>query len=173
MELELQAKLGAWQLDGGLSYVDSELGSLTFVNSRQLPGPQLGPQCATGQTTGCFNYLPFLVTNSGGANLYSPELTYNLGIEYQANLANGAVLTPRLNYGYVDEQFINLLYNPATDLLAARGLLSAQLTYRRESWDVQLYGTNLADKEYVAGQLNNSEFYGAPREFGLRANFRF
>jgi iron complex outermembrane receptor protein len=60
-----------------------------------------------------------------------------------------------------------------TDRLASRGLLSGQLTYKRESWSLQLYGTNLSDEEYVAGQLGNSEFYGAPREYGLRANFSF
>jgi iron complex outermembrane receptor protein len=173
-EFELQAQLGRLRLDSGLSYVDSKLGSLTFVNTRLLPGPQLGPQCAVGQVPpGCFNYQPFLRTNAGGVNLYSPQLTYNVGAEIQVPLASGGSLTPRLNYGFVDSQYLNLLYSNVTDRLASRGLLSGQLTYKRENWNLQLYGTNLSDEEYVSGQLGNSEFYGAPREYGLRANFSF
>lgn len=172
-ELELQAQLGQVRIDGGLAYVDSELGSLTFVNTRLLPGPQLGPQCASGQTTGCFNYTPFLQTNTGGVNLYSPKWTYNVGVEYRIPLGNDSTLTPRLNYAYVDSQYVNLLYNNVTDLLASRGLLSALITYAREKWDVQLYGTNLSDEEYVAGQLGNNEFYGAPRQYGVRGSVRF
>jgi iron complex outermembrane recepter protein len=172
-EVELQAQLGRWRLDGGLSYVDSKLGALTFVNNRLLPGTGLGPQCATGQTLGCFNYTPFLRTNSGGVNLYSPKLTYNLGAEYSFALAGGATLTPRLNYAYVSDQYINLLYDPTTDLLASRSLVSAQLSYVRGHSNLQLYVTNLADKDYSSGQLNNSEFYGAPRQIGARFEYRF
>ncbi len=28
-------------------------------------------------------------------------------------------------------------------------------------------------REYVTGQFNNNEFYGPPREYGLRASYRF
>ena len=104
--------------------------------------------------------------------LYSPEITYNAGTEYRFAIGT-ATLRPRINYAYIGEQFTNLLYSPVTDRLAPRGLWSAQLTYERESWSLEAYGTNLADKEYVSGQFVSAEMYGAPREYGLRATFQF
>ena len=172
-ELELQAIFGGWRFDGGLAYVDSKLGSMTFVNTRLSGTTGLLPQCATGQTTNCTDYTPWLVTNSGGVNLYSPKVTFNAGLEYRLGLSNGATLTPRINYGYVSSQYVNLLYNPVTDRLAARGLASALLTYKRNALNLQLYATNLTNKKYVAGQLNTSEFYGAPRETGVRLAYDF
>jgi outer membrane receptor protein involved in Fe transport len=41
---------------------------------------------------------------------------------------------------------------------------------------VQGYGTNLTDKLYRAGQgLNNADnyFYGAPRQYGVRLQYKF
>lgn len=172
-ELELQAQFGGWRFDGGLAYVDSEMDSLTFVNTRLSGTTGLLPQCAVGQTTGCTDYTPWLVTNNGGVNLYSPKLTYNAGLEYSFDLSNGATLTPRLNYGYVSAQYVNLLYNPVTDRLAPRGLVSALVTYEYDKWNFQAYGTNLTDKDYVSGQLNTSEFYGSPRELGVRMTYSF
>jgi iron complex outermembrane receptor protein len=45
----------------------------------------------------------------------------------------------------------------------------------RGPWRVEAYGTNLSDEEYVSGQASASrnEFYGPPREVGLRAAFNF
>ena len=82
-------------------------------------------------------------------------------------------LRPRINYAYIDAQFTNLLFSPMTDRLPEHGLLSAQLTYSLDDWSVEAYGTNLADKEYLSGQFGNNEFYGAPREYGVRASLRF
>ncbi len=52
-------------------------------------------------------------------------------------------------------------------------MLTALLTLRRANWHVEAYGTNLANKRYVSGQYGLNEFYGAPREFGVRAGLRF
>jgi len=37
----------------------------------------------------------------------------------------------------------------------------------------EVYGTNLADREYVSGQMGSNEFYGPPREYGMRVRFNF
>jgi len=61
-----------------------------------------------------------------------------------------------------------------TDLLPARGLLSALLTLRLPSNTVvELFGSNLTDREYASGQMGDNEFYGPPREYGLRVRFDF
>jgi len=101
-------------------------------------------------------------------------LTFNLGAEYEFALANGWSLTPRVNYGYVGKQYTYLAYSDVTDLLPARGLFSALLTLRLPSETVvELYGSNLTDREYVSGQQGDNEFYGPPREYGLRVRFNF
>jgi iron complex outermembrane receptor protein len=154
------------------------LSSLTFVNARRLPTNlgTLGPQCAAGLPSNpptCFDYSPYLQTNSGGPNLFSPKWTYNAGGEYSLAIGN-ATLTPRVNYAYVGPVFTTLFYSPITDRLAGRGLLSALVTFRRDSWTVEAYGTNLTDKEYVTGQSGgNNEFYGPPREYGVRVGVDF
>jgi iron complex outermembrane receptor protein len=41
------------------------------------------------------------------------------------------------------------------------------------NWYVEGYGTNLTDKTYVSGQFSNNEFFGAPRQYGVRIGSRF
>lgn len=178
IEASLQSQFGGFEVDGGLSYVHSHLPSPgPFVNTHLLPAGASGPQCAEGQTTGCFDYSPYLVENSGGPNLYSPEWTFNLGVEYKAFLGSNVILTPRLNYAYVTSQFVSLTYSEVTDYLPAHGLLSALLTLDLyKNWNVEAYGTNLTDKVYRTGQgLNNGNyyFYGAPRQYGVRVGYKF
>ena len=101
------------------------------------------------------------------ANLYSPEWTYNIGLEYREYLTNRVTVTPRINYGYIGERYDYLAYRP-NDLIEFRGLLSALLTVEFGDWKIEGYATNLTDKEYVVGRSRNNEFYGAPREYGAR-----
>jgi iron complex outermembrane receptor protein len=174
-EGQIQARFGGLGIDGGFGYLDTELSSLTYVNTRDLPPGQLGPQCPAGVPANpptCFDYGPYVVTAGGGPNLYSPEWTYNIGVQYSAELSDRITVTPRLNYGYVGSRYTDLLYT-SLDLLQSRGLLSALVTLEVDDWKVEGYATNLADKEYVAGRSGNNEFYGAPREYGLRVGMVF
>lgn len=176
-EAQLQTAYGGFKFDAGVAYVDSKLSSLTFVNTRQLPvgiGP-LGPQCASGVSSNpptCFDYTPFMQTTQDGPNLFSPKWTYNAGVEYAIPVGEHT-LTPRVNYAYVGPVFTQLFYSPVTDRLEGRSLLSALLTFEAQSWSVQAYGTNLTDKEYVTGQNGGNQFFGAPREYGLRIRKEF
>lgn len=175
IEGQIQARFGGFGIDGGFGYLDSKISSLTFVNTRELPPGQLGPQCAEGVPSSpptCFDYDPYVITTPGGPNLYSPEWTYNIGIEYRGYLTDRITVTPRINYGYVGERFDYLAYRP-NDLIESRGLLSAVLTLEIDDWKVEGYATNLTDKEYVVGRSGNNEFYGAPREYGVRVGVRF
>lgn len=181
VEGNLQGRFGGLRIDGSVSYVDSELSATTFVNNRafgtSFPGLTL-PQCAPGvaQTTPpttCVNYTPFLTTTDGGPNLFSPKWSFNAGIEYEFDLGNEMTLTPRLNYAYLSEQFVNILYDPVLDKLPSRGLLSARLSLHYRSYLVEGYVTNLTKEVYTVGQTGNNEFFGAPREFGLRVRASF
>ncbi len=178
-EATLQAQVGGFSLDAGLAYVHSRLPAAgSIVNTHLMPPGSVGnagPQCAVGQTVNCFDYTPFLVSNSGGPNLYSPEWTYNLGVDYRWVLSDQLTMTPRLNYSYVGSQFVSTTYSPITDKLPARGLLSALVTFKIGThWNAELYGTNLTDKVYPAGVISDNNFtYGAPRQYGARFGFDF
>jgi iron complex outermembrane recepter protein len=181
IEASLQARVAQWGADAGLAYVHSKLPSpQSFVNSHLLPASASNlPQCALGapSSASCFDYTPYLTTTSSGPNLYSPQWTYNAGLQYEFKLPRGADLTPRLNYAYIGGQFTSLTYSRVTDYLPAHGLLAASLTWRApENWTVEAYGDNLTNKVYRAGEgLDNGNyyFYGAPREYGIRAGYHF
>jgi len=177
LEASLEAQLSGWLLDLSASYVDSELSpTQPIVNTRILPADADDlPQCgAVGVADDlCFDYTPFLADVEGGPNLLAPKSSFTAGAEYPINLANGALLTPRINYAWVGDQWTNFLYDPTTDLLESRGLLSAMITYEKDNWMVRAWGKNLADEVYISGQSGVREFYGSPRTLGLTVNYNF
>ncbi len=176
IEAQMQAQIGLWGLDAGMALIDSKLSRVEFVNQRALPPGTNLPQCATGVTPGtppvCFDYSPYLTSATGRQMLYSPNSTFNAGVDYTFDFG-ASTLRPRLNYAYIGKQYTNLLYSPVTDVLASRGILSAQLTWMQDDWRVEAFGTNLGNKRYVSGQFGNNEFYGSPREYGLRVARQF
>jgi len=173
IEAQIQGKFGGFAFDGGVAYVDSNLAALTFVNTRNLPSGTSGPQCGATPTPGCFDYTPYTQTTTGGPNLYAPKWTYNFGAEYTLDLPSDFSITPRVNYAYVGPQYTYIAYSRVSDLIRGRGIWSALVTLRKENWRVEGYGNNLANKRYVNGQFGNNEFYGAPREFGVRVGVTF
>lgn len=176
LEAQIQGRFGGFGFDAGLAYIHSRLASVTFVNTRNLPSGTLGPQCPVGTPSSpplCFDYGPFTQTTGGRPNLYAPKWTYSVGADYRFELGGGATLTPRVNYAYVGPQYTYLGYSPISDHMEGRGLLSALLTFRTGNWKIEAYGTNLTDKDYVSGQFGSNEFYGAPREYGLRVGLTF
>ncbi|WP_432788099.1 TonB-dependent receptor [Novosphingobium rhizosphaerae] len=178
IEAQLQAKFGGFSADASLAYVNSKLPAFQTVNPLLLPPGsvgQLGPQCPAGTPNGptCFNYGPFTRTAGNGPNLLSPEWTYNLGAQYEFQLGGGVTFTPRVNYAYQGSQFTRFFYNPVTDKLQSRGLLSARAVLDFGHWELEAYGRNLTNEEYVSGQTGSNEFYGAPREYGVRVRVEF
>lgn len=178
VEGQLEGRFGAFGVDAAFAYVDSDLDGFTFVNERVLPPGNLGPQCPGGVPSSpplCFNYGPFITTTEGGPNLYSPEWTYNLGAEYELRLGDEMTLTPRVNYSYVGARYSYIAYSPISDRIGDYGLVSALLILRMGDWRVTAYGTNLTDRDYVSGHASASrnEFYGAPREYGVRVGWTF
>jgi len=178
-EGQVQLQWAGWGADAGFTFVDSKLGSPgPFVNTRLLPpsNGNLGPQCPAGVPSGptCFDYTPYEQDASSGPNLFSPRWTFNAGVDYTFNLADQWSLKPRLNYSYVGSQWASLAYSPQTDYLPSYGLVSANLRLDApHNWYVEAYGTNLANKTYVSGQFGNNEFFGAPRQYGVRLGASF
>lgn len=173
-ELQVQGRVSAWSFDAAASYVHSSLGNAQAIDLRTLPNGAngLGPQCAVGQTANCFDYTPYFQDIAGSQNPYSPKFSANVGAQYALQLPRG-ILTPRLDFSYIGRQFTTVFNNPALDLLEPRHLLNAQLTYQVNAWQIAIFGTNLTNQTYVAGQQGNNEFLGAPRQYGVRAGASF
>lgn len=178
-EAQIQAHVAGFSVDGGAAYVDSSLSGTQFVDIRSValafPGVSNAPQCPAGQASApptCLDYAPFTATTAGGPNLFSPKWTWNIGAQYALPLGT-ATLTPRVNYGYIGSQWTYIAYNPTRDRIEGRGLLSASVRVALERFSFEVFGTNLTDKAYVSGQSGTNEFYGAPRQYGVRMHVDF
>lgn len=174
-EASAQFKAGGLSIDGNLSYVHSSVSVGTLLNSLAYQSAGLNPtglQCATGQTTGCFNYTPYYQSASGGPSPYSPTWTGNIGAGYDLDLGNRLTLTPRVDFSYMSAQWTTVFQN-AAEQLQARKLINANITLKRDRWKIVGYGTNLTKQYYITGQTGFQNFYGAPREFGVRINTTF
>ncbi len=175
LEAQIQAVFGGLSFDANIGYNDSSMGSLTFINTRKLPQGSLGPQCPAGAPSNppnCYDYTVAVETSPGGDALFAPELTYNFGVQYEF-VMDDIYITPRLNYAYTDKQFTYFAYQPESDVIDSYSLVSASVRVTNDVWHAELYGTNLTDEEYVAGQFDYNEFYGAPREYGIRVGYNF
>ncbi|EQD67022.1 TonB-dependent receptor, partial [mine drainage metagenome] len=97
-EAELRGRFGGLTLDMGAGYVNSRLGAISLVDTESLPPgvtAQALPQCASvSVTVGCFNYNPYVVSLDGDQNPYSPEWTFNAGLQYAMSVGNSGILTP-------------------------------------------------------------------------------
>lgn len=179
VESELHGQFGGLNVDAGGAYVNSRLGAITLVNTELLPPGAMGPQC-TGAALPptCTYYNQYTVSLSGDQNPFSPEWTFNAGLQYAIPAGPESMLTPRINYSYVGSQWTTLFERYPTDHMPGFGLWSATVTYGWKEWSIQAYGLNLANRLYVAGQFApgtnpDNEFFGNPRQFGLRVSRSF
>ena len=181
LEAQVQASLGGFEFSAGAAYTDSSLASTEYVDTRDFafanPGVSNLPQCAPGQAPGtpaqCVDYQPFIRTNNGGPSLYSPEFTFNASAAYTI-YAGDIEITPRVSFSHIGSQYTYIGYNPVRDLIPAYDLLHANLAFDFDRFGLELFATNLLDEEYVSGQGGeNQEYYGAPREYGVRARVTF
>jgi iron complex outermembrane receptor protein len=125
----------------------------------------------------------------------APDLTWNVGLQHVADLANGGSFTSRVDYAYTDQFWRSLAFLrvdqygvknggpiPANfDEAGDWGTVNARFTYAPADgqYAVSFFGTNLTD-EYM---LNSGFFHGIwgydfatvgrPREVGVSLNFRF
>jgi iron complex outermembrane receptor protein len=115
--------------------------------------------------------------NQDGQNLIrTPEVKYNLDLDYYITLGSGAEISANLNYRFTDEQRGELepwAVQPEFNLLDAR----VTWTNSDDTFDVSLWGRNLTDEKYIshiyAIASSIVAVYGDPRTFGLSASYRF
>ena len=111
----------------------------------------------------------------------APEWNASLGMQYTWDVSDNAILSIRGDWTYQSKTYQDILN---TESIAAEGysLFNARLVYENfeGGWELAIFGTNLADKEYVVtGYQTLSSFgttnlvYGRPREWGLSLKKRF
>lgn len=115
--------------------------------------------------------------NQDGQDLIrSPEVKYNLDLDYFIPLDSGSEISANLNYRFTDDQRGELepwAIQPKFDLLDARITWSNS----EDTLDISLWGRNLTDKAYISHLYATASsivaLYGDPRTFGLSVNYRF
>lgn len=182
IEAQVQARVGGFDLSAGAAYTDSSLAGTDFVDTRSFalafPGVTNIPQCQNGQTQEpappytCVNYQPFIRSTDGGPSLYSPKFTFNASAAYTF-FAGDLEITPQVSYSHSSDRFAYIAYDPVRDRLPAYDLLNANLKLTFDRYSLEAFGTNLLNEEYASGQFGDNEFYGAPREYGVRARMEF
>lgn len=169
-EFEVFGKVRDLGLSFGLSYLDATFNEAGYlVNS----DPTLPATAAALQLVPAGRTAPF-----------APKWTTNASVHYDIHLGD-KLLTPRLSYSYVDDQYATPFPNGPTpaqrnSLVPSHGLLDARLSYQHtESLSGELFVTNLTDETYIASQMqtntafNGGYIYGAPRVFGARLKYSF
>jgi len=113
---------------------------------------------------------------------FANEVMASLGIQYEADLGNLGTLTPRLDVAYQSEFYTQPVNNDAYNLVPARTLANARLTYEtaNKNWAVTASVTNVFDKYYALSRTENianfgvaQSILGRPREWMLSIARRF
>lgn len=181
IEGSIRAVFGAFGLNGSFGYTDSKLGDITTIDTRALPitanggiWPGDSSKGCVGALPQCFDYSPYFITLSGAENLFAPKLTYTVSMDYAFQLSGGGTLTPRLSLNHSDSAYESVLQQ-STDRYYetdARDLVNLSVTWSKNNWDIQAFGTNVTNELYIEG-AGSSVMYGEPRVVGIRARMDF
>jgi len=114
---------------------------------------------------------------------FSPENTFNVGFQFDTNLADGASITTRVDHGWIDN-FETFRDNRFQKMSKAAnngyGLTNARVIYTPADgrWDAALHITNASNAFYRLGGFSASfagldqGVVGRPREVGLTLTMR-
>ena len=159
-EASAQAVFGDFTGDGNIGIGNSSLGKI-YSEDPRLP---TGGTCnlSSGPATSTCRDL------SGNEQTYAPNLTYNLGAQYDFRISDNDTVTPRVNFAHVSHQWATLFENVAAgDYLAPRNILGASVAWTHGTFTATLYGYNLTDEHYITTALPPIRIAGAPRQFGF------
>ena len=194
VEFELNSRFGNLGFNFGLGYVSSDLGSLKTVDVRFLD-PILNiaqnnyvPNCDPGEVPiddafgpgrpSCFDYLnsPAAISLSGSDNLYSPELEWNLSLDYTFQTESGAAIRPRIAVSHSDSAFAALFQSDDFFRIDERDNVNFSVSYENDTWSTAVFCNNCTDETNVVTVTtgNSSEIlYNAPRTVGVRFRYDF
>jgi len=169
-EASAQARLGAWSINGNVSYIRTHLNPFPFFDNI---GYQVANPGCTGPGNPTTSCPAGVVKNVSGPMLYAPEWTASASVEYAFDLGT-VILTPHLNYSYVASQWDYPGYSsPSINQIPGHSLLSGLITADFGAYQLELYGDNLTNVRYISGVNNTNEIFGPPLEFGIRGRASF
>jgi len=191
LDLDSVWKIGQnWTTNLGFSWLpiakylqfDSQDPYVTSYANFGLPTPsQLVPRNSGTYDCAPINGQPNCVYNLATNRLNrSPKYSAVLGTEYTAPLPAGLTLTGRAEANYVSGQYYSV-FNSALSLEPQHGLVNLLATLAQPSakWAVKVFVTNLCDKFYYTGRIDNATIltesgeFGRPREFGAKFTQKF
>ncbi len=189
LEAEVNAQFGNLGFNFAVGLVDSDLGGITTVDARQLD-PNLAQiaqgfrrGCRPGEAPGlgpddCFDYesSAAFVDLASANNLYSPELTWNMSLDYTFELANGATLRPRISASHADSSWSSLLQSDNYFMNDEYDLMNLSISYERDQWAAYLYCNNCSEEIYIASAVADTPaqvIYSNPRTVGVRFRYDF
>ncbi|GAA0629127.1 TonB-dependent receptor [Brevundimonas kwangchunensis] len=166
IEASAQFRSNDWTVDVGAAISQSELGTFYAADPRVartgLCNANTGPASAN-----CLNL-------SGNSQSYAPEFTFNVGIQRDFQLSNGATLSPRIDYAHIGESWTSIFNKPALgDQLEARNLVNLHLAYKTDDWTLAAYALNATDQTYIAAVNAGLRYAGPPRQFGVNLTRTF
>ena len=166
LEASAQVRLNAWTVDVGAAVSNSELGEFYAADPRIARSGTCN--AATGPATAnCLNL-------DGNTQGYAPELTFNIGVQYDFHLPNGATLSPRVDYAHIGKAWTSIFNNEALgDRLEARNLVNLLLSYKTNDWTLAAYALNATDQTYIAAINAGLRYAGPPRQFGVNLTKTF
>ena len=193
VELEIDAQFGNFGLNFGAGLVNSSLGGITTIDPRLVDRSVVQPDgnwrrgCRPGEAEGtldgddvygCFDYAASagFVDLASASNLFSPEFSWNIAIDYAIPLSNGATVRPRMSYSYADAGFSSLFQADDFFRTDERKLTNLSISYERDTWAAYLFCNNCADEVYITSAVNTVParvVYNPPRTVGVRFRYDF
>ena len=162
-EFQAQGQFGALGLNMAIAYTESS------VNNQLLVDPRYGSN------------TPIQI---GGVSFnYAPKFSFSAGVQYDVPVGGNYTLTPRVQFSHLSSQWATFYHVTPTDFIEGRDLVDANIVLKqpKSGLSAELYASNLFNVTYVAsksveGAFNTPgrvQYYGAPRQFGVRIGYSF
>jgi iron complex outermembrane receptor protein len=161
-------------IDGAMSYLDFDYKRFGTFTSTGAGGVQTtvsvgGPTNINGPQFG--DYAP-----------YTPKWKWSIGAQYEIDLGNAGLLTPRIDAAYQGDVYSSAA-NRSSNLIESYTIANARITWRNRDEDLEVSAevTNLFDEYYlltVNDQSAGSQGYthaqpGRPREWAVSVKKKF
>jgi len=144
------------------------------------PGASL-PVSAGGKTSNTGATPAYLNDCSGFQVARVPKWSGNAAYAHDFHLANGGTVSADASVNFSSARWLTIDFIPA-ERDGAYAVVNANLTYSApgDRWSVGLFGRNLTKSVYYTGGIQSGFLaglvaanIGAPRTYGIRANFKF
>lgn len=174
IELDTQFVLSdSWLLNASYSFIDAEFDELFSTDPRD-PSPPFNPNDPDGLGRADL---------SGNKLPYVSEHTFNLGLQYDTDIADYGRLSAALNHAWRGDQYLREYNDPMIDLVEANGKTDFTMTYYPADTNLRITGyvTNIEDEVQKTNVFVSPGFvglsattaYSKPRTFGIRVDYDF